>query len=247
MISRLMIFLRRGRRFLALIIATIFFVTGSVSVAAGPADFECGDANGDGTVNIGDVVRGFSYAFKCVTEKCGYAPPPPIERADANCDGKINVGDAACNLNYIFRHGPAPCCRSMGQMAAHTECKPLPRSGHDWQILTQDCINYQYDGIGSLTVVHSNAGLNCCPVHYQAIVRVRADTILINETTIPGTCRCYCLYDLNYQIVYLPPGQYTMVISEQCLITGDALLTSDIDLSAATVGSFCVERDHDPW
>jgi len=67
-------------------------------------DFICGDANHDGTVNIGDAVYVINYIFK------GGAAPVPLEAGDANCDGSRNVGDAVYIINYIFKGGAAPCC-----------------------------------------------------------------------------------------------------------------------------------------
>jgi hypothetical protein len=69
--------------------------------------FICGDANGDGTVNVGDVVFLVSYVFK------GGAPPNPVCVGDANGDGSTNVGDAVYLISYIFKGGAAPvptCC-----------------------------------------------------------------------------------------------------------------------------------------
>ncbi len=64
----------------------------------------CGDANGDGLVNVGDVVFMISYVFR------SGPPPDPIEMADVNHDGSANVGDAVYLLNYAFRGGAPPDC-----------------------------------------------------------------------------------------------------------------------------------------
>lgn len=61
-----------------------------------------GDANGDGTVNVGDAVFLINYIFK------GGAAPDPLSAGDANCDGISNVGDAVYLINYVFKGGPAP-------------------------------------------------------------------------------------------------------------------------------------------
>lgn len=66
--------------------------------------YKCGDANGDGDVNIGDGVFIINYVFK------SGPPPVPIQAGDANCDGDPNVGDAVYIINYVFKEGPAPCC-----------------------------------------------------------------------------------------------------------------------------------------
>jgi hypothetical protein len=67
----------------------------------------CGDANGDAKVNVGDAVYLINYVFK-------QGPAPnPIGPADCNCDQKVNVGDAVYLINFVFKQGPAPCasCR----------------------------------------------------------------------------------------------------------------------------------------
>lgn len=61
-----------------------------------------GDANFDGTVNVGDAVFIINFVFRG-----GPAPVIP-DWADANADCAINVGDAVYLVNYIFRSGPAP-------------------------------------------------------------------------------------------------------------------------------------------
>ncbi|MCP4569565.1 MAG: hypothetical protein GY841_18465 [FCB group bacterium] len=66
--------------------------------------FECGDANGDKVINVGDAVFMISHVFKS-----GPAADPP-EAGDANCDDNINVGDAVYLINYVFKSGDAPCC-----------------------------------------------------------------------------------------------------------------------------------------
>jgi len=66
-------------------------------------DYLCGDANRDGTVNIGDAVYIVNYVFK------GGLAPAPLGAGDANCDGPVNIGDAVYLVNYIFKGGIAPC------------------------------------------------------------------------------------------------------------------------------------------
>jgi len=63
----------------------------------------CGDANGDGMVNVGDAVFLISYVFR------GGPAPDPLQAGDANNDGMTNVGDAVYVINYVFKGGLAPC------------------------------------------------------------------------------------------------------------------------------------------
>ncbi len=62
-----------------------------------------GDANLDGTVNLGDAIFVIQYTFR------NGDAPRIWQTADCNCDGSVNVGDAIRTVNYIFRNGTAPC------------------------------------------------------------------------------------------------------------------------------------------
>ena len=65
--------------------------------------YVCGDANGDGALNVGDAVFIVTYVFR------GGPAPVPMEAGDANADGLVNIGDAVYLITHIFRSGPAPC------------------------------------------------------------------------------------------------------------------------------------------
>jgi hypothetical protein len=66
--------------------------------------FVRGDANGDGIIDVGDVVYVINYLFK------SGPTPNPIQAADATCDGNVDVGDVVFLINYLFRSGPPPSC-----------------------------------------------------------------------------------------------------------------------------------------
>ena len=63
-----------------------------------------GDSNGDGGVNVADVVYVINYVFR------GGPPPELYFSGDANCDDVVSVGDAVFLINYTFKGGPAPGC-----------------------------------------------------------------------------------------------------------------------------------------
>lgn len=67
--------------------------------------YACGDASGDGEINIGDAVSIICQVFK----GCEAAADPGI--GDADCSGNIDIGDAVYLINYIFKGGPEPCCQ----------------------------------------------------------------------------------------------------------------------------------------
>jgi outer membrane protein assembly factor BamB len=67
-----------------------------------------GDCNGDGVINMTDVVYLINYNF--------LVPPGPTPKpwaaGDVNCDGIVNVIDVIYLINYLFLvpPGPPPCC-----------------------------------------------------------------------------------------------------------------------------------------
>ncbi len=70
--------------------------------------FEClclpGDANNDGSINVGDAVYIISYVFKG-----GPAPAPyAMCSGDPNVDCGGGVGDAVYLISYVFKGGPPP-------------------------------------------------------------------------------------------------------------------------------------------
>jgi hypothetical protein len=65
--------------------------------------YVCGDANGDATADISDVVYLIAYIFS------GGPPPNPLAAGNANCDSGIDISDAVYLIAYIFSGGPAPC------------------------------------------------------------------------------------------------------------------------------------------
>jgi hypothetical protein len=66
-------------------------------------DYVPGDANGDGTVDISDVVYLIAYIFS------GGSPPSPLLAGDANCDSMVDISDVVYLIAYIFSGGLAPC------------------------------------------------------------------------------------------------------------------------------------------
>jgi hypothetical protein len=62
-----------------------------------------GDANGDVTVDISDVVYLIAYIFS------GGEPPNPLEAGDADCSGNVDISDVVYLIAYIFSGGSAPC------------------------------------------------------------------------------------------------------------------------------------------
>lgn len=62
-----------------------------------------GDANGDGVIDIGDIVYLTNYLYKIT-----YPAPDPFCTGDVNCDGTVDLGDVVYLINYLYKSGPAP-------------------------------------------------------------------------------------------------------------------------------------------
>jgi C1A family cysteine protease len=67
-----------------------------------PWGYKSGDANGDQTVDVGDVVFLVNYLFK------SGITPSYLSSGDANGDCLVNVGDIVYLINYLFKSGTAP-------------------------------------------------------------------------------------------------------------------------------------------
>jgi hypothetical protein len=63
-----------------------------------------GDANGDGEIDVADVMYLINYLFIG-----GSAPDPPWV-GDANCDEVVDVADVMYLINYLFIGGSPPGC-----------------------------------------------------------------------------------------------------------------------------------------
>jgi hypothetical protein len=68
-----------------------------------PPAFDRGDADGDGNINVSDVVFLIDFVFDDGTA------PFPLERGDVNCDDKCNVTDIVYLIAFIFGDGLPPC------------------------------------------------------------------------------------------------------------------------------------------
>jgi agmatine deiminase len=75
----------------------------SVSETVSVVSYSCGDADGNGTIDISDAVNLIGYIFS------GGVAPVPLISADADCNGAVDISDAVYLIAYIFTGGSAPC------------------------------------------------------------------------------------------------------------------------------------------
>jgi hypothetical protein len=60
------------------------------------------NVNGDGRVDLTDVIFILSYLFR------GGPPPLCLDSADTNDDGKLGITDGIYLLQHLFQGGPPP-------------------------------------------------------------------------------------------------------------------------------------------
>ena len=111
----------------------------------------------------------------------------------------------------------------------------------------EDCLEFQYNGTNTLVLRHINAGFNCCPGEISAEIDFNNRLITITEREQEQGCDCLCLFDLDYEVVNLVPGVYTLRIIEPYVDEGDQVLELTLELWSSTSGTFCVQRDYYPW
>ncbi|MFN0060482.1 MAG: hypothetical protein ACKVX7_18650 [Planctomycetota bacterium] len=79
-------------------------INAPVPSAAAPAfhDFVRGDANSDGTLDIGDALASLTYVVQ------GAILPPCLDAVDYDDSGALDIADAIQTLTYLFSGGSAP-------------------------------------------------------------------------------------------------------------------------------------------
>lgn len=212
-------------------------------------DYMCGDATGDSTINIGDAVCDIEYIFKLGP------PPSPIEAGDANADGSVNVGDAVSLINYIFKGGPDPACPPYVSMIAEDlHCKSSDKGFETDTIpLDQECAFWEYDGVSTLQIHHKNAAFNCCPIEQYAELGEFSNGVIYvqeQEILVEGVgCECVCLFNIDFAIDRLPPGEYTIrLVRPGADPDGETILAFTVTLTdEPSSGSYCETRTGYPW
>jgi len=67
-------------------------------------EYVTGDANGDGVIDLGDVLHVVAYLYK------NGPAPDPSEAGDADCSEVIDLGDILYLIAYLYKGGPEPSC-----------------------------------------------------------------------------------------------------------------------------------------
>lgn len=111
----------------------------------------------------------------------------------------------------------------------------------------QTCVVYSFDDDSTLTLMHYNAGFNCCPEKILTDVRVAGDSLVITEKGKETGCKCNCLFHVELKVYNLKPRAYHVRFEEDLFVPDSSQLVFDIDLKDAPGGSVCVDRSVYPW
>ena len=182
-----------------------------------------------------------------------HEPPCCFNEADIDANGiTSDVSDITRLIDHLYlSHEPLevmPGCEEpppSGRMTGQQGCKVFEKSLLETPS-DRDCIEYDYDGSGTLLLKHVNAGFNCCPEMDNSII-IDGDTIIVREVETEGLCDCLCLFDLDYEIINLPAGVYMIKVVEPYFHPGEDPLEFQLNLEEAVSGSFCVRRYFYPW
>jgi hypothetical protein len=69
-----------------------------------PSDETFGDVDGNGFINVSDIVFLIQFVFAF-----GDRPQPIVLIGDADCSGFVNVSDIVHLIGFVFGDGPPPC------------------------------------------------------------------------------------------------------------------------------------------
>ena len=166
----------------------------------------------------------------------------PVDYSIAQEDLILSSADGS-KLEFYLHEG------SLARLLHATGCKESTTDTLDETPTNQDCVVWEYDGSGILSIIHVNAGLNCCPGTITADIDMVASNITISETegddAIP--CDCLCLFDLIYEFIDIEPEIYTITFVEPYLSHEDEILTATVDLISTSSGTLCAMRHEYPW
>lgn len=134
-----------------------------------------------------------------------------------------------------------------GTVASLDGCRPLPGPSAKGTSAAQNCLAYSYDGVGTLTINHTNAVFNCCADSSSVSVSLNGNMLQVEEYehyVVQSPCRCFCPFDLSYEITGLAPGVYMFKVIGPEAPTYDDTLSCLLDLTVASGGACCFDG---PW
>lgn len=136
--------------------------------------------------------------------------------------------------------------------ATHGGCTVFAAEGDPGFLApTETCISFSYDGSDTLTIERTGACFNCCPDSIAVDAEMIGSRIIITEweDLFSGGCDCLCLFELDYTIGRVAPGEYTIAVLGPYdeAHQSDPIFQFTVDLRRTPSGTFCVERTGYPW
>ena len=247
------------------------FANGTLNISHINAGFNCcTDATIDVSIN-GDVITieevelldgngcrclclyDFDYSISNLQEKAYTIKviEPYLAEDDSEMEFSVDFGSAKtgsyCATRANYPWGDASYWN--GVLKGHSAC-----GGYDdgtakgFASDSTSCMIWDYSLDGTLSIRHTNAVLNCCPI-IVADIDVAGNLITITEldSLDNGGCDCNCTFDIDYEITNLFSGEYTIKFVEPYLYPGEDTLQTTVDLSEEPTGSFCVDRKYLPY
>jgi hypothetical protein len=226
------------------LIVIIIFLSQFISAAT------LGDVNEDDQITIVDALLVAQYYVGLLGDEINES------NSDVDGDGDIDILDALLIAQYYVNiitcfppecTTPEPTPPSSGTLISVEGCLQLTDSREEPEITAQEeCISYTYNEADqTLSISHIHAGFNCC-VFPTGDVEINGNTIdIIESFTGDDICDCECLFNLNYEVNNVVPGEYTFTVN--CVYPLQEDLTFTVDLSEENTGVYCVTRDRYPW
>ncbi len=106
-------------------------------------------------------------------------------------------------------------------------------------------VEYSYDKEKQLLLVkHINAGFNCCYDKLYSNIEFTEETITIEELEDSRSCKCNCLFNLNFELKNIEAQKYTLKFVEPY---ANESIIFEIDLTKQQSGFHEVVRTYYPW
>ncbi|HPQ69451.1 MAG TPA: hypothetical protein PKW95_09990 [bacterium] len=98
---------------------------------------------------------------------------------------------------------------------ADSGCLNFPATFNEDGTFNEDFV-LQWDGAGTIAVYHGHT-CNNCGFRLAARYRVDGAEIAVTEATAEGAAEafCSCLFEFNYELVDIQPGEYTLRMVSQ--------------------------------
>ncbi len=188
-------------------------------------DFQCGDINSNGNIDVADLVALVSFMF------IGGAPPTYPATADCDGTGRLDISDLVCWVDWMFGGGQNPPQCPITRLQNHQDISGgcLPGSSSRAIGLSMDAPEgYLYLAVegNNLHVHHIEANYQCC-LMYRVDWYQSGQVLTGFEVDTGALCDCYCDFDLESVLYGLTDGDYQVVLVG---IEGDTVGTGGVTI-----------------